>query len=66
MDKYDIWKTTPPEPEESKCRCEKCEEELQADEYFYMIEGYLMCENCAEEWFNAQRNTVTWEMAYGD
>lgn len=66
MDSYDIWKTTSPEPKESKCKCYVCKEELLPDDEYFEIEGDIYCEICAERWLEGQKNWVTEDMAYGE
>ena len=65
MDSYDIWKTTPPEPKESNCTCNVCKEVLYPEDDYYDIEGEVYCEECASEWLEQFRCTVTDEMAFG-
>lgn len=66
MDSYDIWKTTPPERETSKCICCACKEELYPDEEYWELDGEIYCESCADNWLSSQRSWVTEEMAYGN
>ena len=61
---YDRWKTTPPEPEESKCKCVRCKEALYPGDIYYDCEGTLLCEECSKEWLSEQFQKVTDEMAF--
>lgn len=53
-DSYDKWKTTPPEPKESRFKCDHCGEELFPGDKIYEIEGENLCENCAHSWLDGQ------------
>ena len=66
VDSYDLWKTTPPDPKESDCKCCECKEDLYPGGIYYEIEGEIFCENCAETWLDCQKREVTEEMAYGE
>ena len=61
---YDRWKTTPPEPEESKCKCGRCKETLYPGDEYFDCEGTLLCEECSKEWLSEQFQKVTDEMCY--
>lgn len=65
MDPYDLWKTTPPEPKESKCICSMCKDELIPDDDYYELDDEIYCESCAKEWLEEHRSYVTEDMAYG-
>lgn len=62
----DRWLTTPPEPEESKCKCSLCKEELYPDDEYYELEDEIFCEDCAKTWLENHKNWVSESMAYGD
>ena len=62
---YDDWKTTPPEPEGSKCRCKACGEELFEDDEYFELDDEIYCENCAEEWLEGHKNYVSADMVRG-
>ena len=59
---YDAWKTTPPEPKESKLQCSECDLALYPDDVCYEIDGDIFCEDCANEWLNCQKLLVTEDM----
>lgn len=61
---YDDWKTTPPEPKESKFRCTCCDEEIYPDDKYWNIEGEKYCYACARDWFEDQMCVATWEQCY--
>ena len=61
---YDVWKTTPPEPKESKCKCYLCKNELYPDEFYYNIEGGIYCEECASAWLEEQKVIISEDMCY--
>lgn len=60
----DRYLTTPPEPEESHCKCEWCNEVLYPGDKYFDCEGSLLCEECSKEWLSEQFQEVTEEMAY--
>lgn len=66
MDKYDLWKTTPPEGRSSNCICCQCKKELVPDDEYYELDDEIYCGDCADDWLDGQRNWVTEDMAYGD
>ena len=66
MDRYDIWKTTPPERESRLCKCNSCGEDLYPDEEYYDLDDGIYCEECAKEWLNDHCSYVTEDMAYGN
>lgn len=55
---YDRWKTTPPEPEESKYKCIECECDLYPGDDAYELDGYVYCEDHAKEWFESHKFTI--------
>lgn len=63
---YDDWKTSPPDPIESEFKCTCCGESLFPGDPYWDIEGEHYCEDCANEWFNDQKVTVTEEQCYGE
>lgn len=65
---YDRWKTTPPDYDEreSKCICSKCKDPLYPEDEYYELDDEIMCEKCAYEWLEGNKNWVTEDMAYGD
>lgn len=63
---YDDWKTSPPEPIESRFKCTCCGEDLYLGDPYWDIEGEHYCADCAEEWFNDQKSKVTEEQCYGE
>ena len=62
----DVWKTTPPEPAESKFKCDKCGEEFYPDDPVYECDCENLCKDCALEWLNDKWHYATWEQCYGD
>ena len=60
----DKWLTTPPEEKESKCKCSRCGETLYPDDEYYELDDEIMCEDCAREWLEGNKNWVTESMAY--
>lgn len=65
-DSYDKWKTTPPEPKESRFKCERCKEPFYPGDRVFDIEGETLCYGCATEWFDEQYRFVQDEDCYGD
>lgn len=63
---YDKWKTTPPEPQESNFKCDRCGEEFYPDDQVYECDCENLCKECAVEWLNDKWHYVTWEQCYGN
>ena len=61
----DDYLNNPPEGPESKCVCCECKEVLNVDDEYYLLDGDVYCESCAENWLKEQRNYVNEYMAYG-
>lgn len=62
---YDKWKTTLPEPKESRFKCDRCGMEFYPEESYYDIDGDKLCNRCANNWFNEQIRYATEEECYG-
>lgn len=63
---YDVWKTSPPEEEDSKFKCDCCGDNLWVDDKYMEINGEVYCHYCAEDWFENQWQKAKWEQCYGD
>ena len=63
---YDDWKTTPPEPEESNCRCCTCRANLYEDDEYYELDDEIYCEECAFKWLDSHKNYVSEAMVKGE
>lgn len=64
-DSYDKWKTTPPEPKESRFICGTCGEKIYPGDDVFDIDGEALCEECAKTWLYEQRRYATEEECYG-
>ena len=61
MEAYDLWEMQDREKEkwlQSRPKCDVCDEHIQ-DEYLYEIDGYLVCENCLEEYMKKNFRELT-------
>ena len=55
----------PSEAGPTKVRCEECGTELYPEDEYFRLEGQILCEECAHDWLDGQRDIVTRSMAYG-
>lgn len=67
----DRWLTTPPEDEheeESSFTCEgdRCDTVFYPDDDVYELDGYYFCRECALEWLDQHKRTVTEGECYGE
>lgn len=61
MDNYDLWKQHEAEKEEALAKlpkCSECGEHIQ-DDYYYDINGYIICESCLND--NYRKSTEDYE-----
>lgn len=55
----DRWLTTPPDEEESKCKCSECKADMYPGEKIYVLDGDIYCRDCALEWLEQYEQEVT-------
>ena len=58
MDSYDLWKTTPPDPTESRLYCERCGVDFYVGDEYYYINDERYCPDCARDWLEEQRVVI--------
>ena len=63
---YDKMLANPPEPKESRFKCDKCGRPFQTDDRVYECDCDNLCEECAYDWLNDLWHYATWEQCYGD
>ena len=60
MDKYDIWKLTPPEDYKAHAdqECTWCRKKLYYDDEYWDLDSDVLCEDCAQEWLETKKHRI--------